>query len=107
MKQPKQLSLITNNTQFPQQWETPPDSFSSILFERVNPERNENRFYWLAWQPTLIDDGAVVRVRGRKGGGQQVFSATPFESLVEAWPMIKATIRTRLSHGYRVVLKRQ
>jgi predicted DNA-binding WGR domain protein len=85
------------------QWETPPEQFQAIGFERVNPERNEQRYYYISWQPTLIDDGAVVRIYGRKGGGQQVPTPTPFNSLAEAWPTIRKHIHTRLRHGYRVV----
>ena len=66
-------------------WATPPDDFHFILFEQVNPAKNEARFYYLAWQPTLTDSGAVVRVYGRKWGWQRVL-VTPFPSLTEAWP---------------------
>jgi predicted DNA-binding WGR domain protein len=72
------------------------------LFERVNPNRNEVRFYYLAWQPTLFDAGAVVRLWGRKGESQTEL-ATPFETLAEAWPTLRRLIRTRLRRGYRLI----
>lgn len=77
--------------------------FTSLSFELVNPARNEGRFYYLAWQPTLLDDGAVVRIYGRKGGRRRVMAPAPFPSLDEAWPMIRAIIRRRLRRGYRIV----
>ncbi|MCB0169343.1 MAG: WGR domain-containing protein [Anaerolineae bacterium] len=103
MQKIHQLSLINKDTQLPEQWEHLPKKFISILFERVCPEKNENKFYWLAWQPTLIDDWAVVRMHGRKDGFQRVLSPTPFRSLAEAWPVIKRTIRARVQRGYTIV----
>jgi predicted DNA-binding WGR domain protein len=84
------------------QWTNPPAGFRYILFERVDPVKNENRFYYLAWQRNLLGEWAVVRVYGRRGGRQHVL-ATTFASLVEAWPRIRALIRARLRHGYRIV----
>ena len=103
MKKARQLSLINQNTQLPEQWGQPPNNFTSILFERVCPEKNENKFYWLGWQPTLIDEWAVVRIYGRKDGFQRVLSPMPFRSLAEAWSVIKQTIRARVRRGYTVV----
>ena len=103
MKKVYQLSLINPDTQLMKQWEHPPETFTSILFERVCPEKNENKFYWLGWQPTLIDEWAVVRIYGRKGGFQRVLSPEPFVSLAEAWSVIKQTIWARVKRGYTVV----
>jgi predicted DNA-binding WGR domain protein len=60
-----------------------PTEFRYVLFERVNPARNESRFYYLAWQSTLFDAGAVVRLWGRKGETQREMT-TPFATLDEA-----------------------
>ncbi len=81
---------------------TTPAAFRYALFERVNPERNEARYYYLAWQATLFDTGAVVRLWGRKGETQREL-ATPYPTLDEAWPLLRRLIRTRLRRGYRVV----
>jgi predicted DNA-binding WGR domain protein len=81
---------------------TAPASFGYALFEKVSRERNEDRYYYLAWQPTLVDEGAVVRLWGRKGETQQT-RATPFGSLAEAWPLLRRLMRLRLRHGYRLV----
>ncbi|MEM7345059.1 MAG: WGR domain-containing protein [Chloroflexota bacterium] len=83
-------------------WQDPPTEFRYILFERHNRVKNEMRFYYLAWQPTLLAEGAIVRVWGRKHGQQRVM-VTEAASLDAAWPTIRALIRTRLRHGYRVV----
>ncbi len=77
-------------------------TFSRMLFDLTDPTENVYRFYYLAWQPTLFDRGAVVRIYGRKGGQQRALSPVPFESLEEAWPMIRGIVRKRLRHGYRV-----
>ena len=79
-----------------------PASFRYALFERVNPERNEFKFYYLSWQATLFDAGAVVRLWGRKSGSQRQ-KATPFASLNEAWPLLRRVMRSRLRRGYRVI----
>lgn len=84
-------------------YETPPDNFTYILFERTNTAENIARFYYLGWQPTLIDTGAVIRIYGRKNGAQQTITPQPFNSLAEAWPLLRGVIKARLRHGYRVV----
>ena len=79
-------------------------NFEYLLFERVNQTENEYRFYYLAWQPSLFDDGVVVRIAGRKRDGrQQVMAPLPYATFEEAWPAIRAIIRKRLRHGYRIV----
>jgi predicted DNA-binding WGR domain protein len=77
--------------------------FTYLLLERVNPEKNENRFYYLAWQPSLFEDGAVVRSYGRKDGHRRTLTPLPYPSLDEAWPLIRAILRRRLRHGYKIV----
>lgn len=77
--------------------------FTYLLLERVNPEKNENRFYYLAWQPSLFADGAVIRTYGRKDGPSRTLTPIPFASLDEAWPVIRAILRRRIRHSYRIV----
>ena len=79
------------------------EGFTTLLFERVNREENEARFYYLAWQSTLFAHGAVVRIYGRKGGRRRIMPPVPYPSLDDAWPMIRALIRRRLRHGYHLV----
>lgn len=83
-------------------WERPLPGFRFVLFEMTDFATNSYRFYYLAWQPTLFDAGAVVRIWGRRGGQQQHHSPQPFASLEDAWPLLRSIIKTRLRHGYRV-----
>ena len=83
------------------EWTNPPKAFRYIHFELINPGLNQRRFYLISWQETLLGPG-VVRVWGRKGE-TQTLTVDPFPSLGEAWPTIRATIRSRLRHGYKVV----
>jgi predicted DNA-binding WGR domain protein len=76
--------------------------FTYLLLERVDPAKNENRFYYLAWQPSLFDYGTVVRMYGRRDGQQRKLRPLPYPSLAEAWPLIRALIRRRLRHGYQI-----
>lgn len=84
------------------EWHEPPANFGLVLFDRTDLAVNARRFYQVSWEPTLLDDGAVVRIYGRKGRWKRV-AVTPFPSLETAWPFIRAVIRTRLRHGYRIV----
>ena len=77
--------------------------FTYLLLERVNPEQNENRFYYLAWQPSLLEDGTVVRSYGRKDGQRRTLTPLFYPSLTEAWPVIRALLRRRLRHGYQII----
>ena len=77
--------------------------FTSLRLERVNPAKNEKRFYYISWQPTLLDSGAVVRIYGRKGECRRIMAPIPFPALPDAWPFIRAVIRRRLRNGYRLV----
>lgn len=81
---------------------TPPAAFNYILFERVNPTRNEARYYYLSLQPTLFHPLAVVRLYGRKNETQRQVPPTPVNDLADAWPLIRRVIRTRLRHGYKI-----
>jgi predicted DNA-binding WGR domain protein len=85
-------------------WEKPPADFSFVLFERVEPEENANRFYFLGWMPTLLHPQAVVRMYGRKGETQHTITPQPFDSLEAAWPLLRSIIKARLRHGYHVVI---
>lgn len=85
-------------------WEKPLPGFRLLLFEMTDYAMNSHRFYYLAWQPTLLDAGTVVRIWGRKGGQQRHLSPQPFASLEDAWPLLRSIIKTRLRHGYRVAL---
>ena len=82
-------------------WEHCPDTFGYVRFERCALQDNANRYYILAWQPTLFGTGAVVRQFGRKGQSQRMLF-NEFSSLDTAWPFIRAVIRARLRHHYQL-----
>ncbi len=68
-------------------WATPPEDFQFVLFERVDRAENIARYYFVAWLPTLIDEGAVVRMYGRKGGGtHRVMSRSPLTRWIKPGP---------------------
>jgi len=70
--------------------------------ERVHPGKDEARFYLASSQPTL-SGWAVERSYGRMGRWQRLIPPLPFGSLEEAWPLVRAIIKRRLRHGYRVM----
>ena len=53
-------------------FEQAPDSFGYVVFDRTDRDADARRFYMIAWQSTLLDDGAVVRTFGRKGRWKRV-----------------------------------
>ena len=61
-------------------FEQAPDSFGYVVFDRTDRDADARRFYMIAWQSTLLDDGAVVRTFGRKGRWKRVLT-TPFPSV--------------------------
>ena len=75
--------------------------FTHIEFTRMDDAANAQRWYCLCWQPT-IEGWAVVRMHGRIGSPKHTLSPLLFDSLDEAWPTIRATIRKRLRNGYSV-----
>ena len=77
--------------------------FQYLLFERTNREKNEFRYYYLGWQPSLYDRGTVVRMYGRRNGQSRTMAPAPYPTLDDAWPLIRSIIRTRLRHGYTIV----
>jgi predicted DNA-binding WGR domain protein len=84
-------------------WTLPQPDFNQVEFERIDLAANARRYYLVAWQPDLFGEGAVIRLYGRMGRCKRVIT-TPFPSLEAAWPAIRAIVRTRLRHGYRLIL---
>jgi predicted DNA-binding WGR domain protein len=75
---------------------------AGMLFHKINPEKNERRFYYLEVGSSLVDEHAVLRVWGRIGG-QQRSLATPCASAEAAQTLARRLVRRRLQRGYRVV----
>ncbi len=69
--------------------------------ERINPERNERRFYAIHFVDTLLGP-AVMRVHGRKGAWARVLPPVFFPNLEAAEPYIQRLIQRRLRRGYRL-----
>lgn len=72
------------------------------LLHRVDPERNEKRYYHLSWGASLLYPWAVSRHWGRIGGAQQQM-ITPCESAEEAEKAAARLLRLRLKHGYKLI----
>jgi len=48
-------------------WDRSPADFTAVELVRLDPAANARRYYHIAWEPTLLDDHAVIRGCGRKG----------------------------------------
>jgi len=97
------IQIPRNGTLFPMDLDALRSGFTYIRFERIDAEKNEYRYYSLSWEPTLFDEGAVVRRYGRLNGQAHVLAPESFPSLEEAWPHIRSIMRRRLRNGYRIV----
>lgn len=67
--------------------------------ERINPQKNEYRFYAIYFVDTLLGP-AVMRAHGRKGAWARVLPPVFFPDLEAAEPYIRHLIRRRLRRGY-------
>ena len=76
--------------------------FTYIELEHVDCARNAHRYYRLAWESDLLGQVCLVRAWGRKGSPKRQ-RGTHFPTWPAAWPTVRALLRTRLRHGYRVV----
>ena len=72
------------------------------LLHRINPERNERRFYAVQVGPSLFDEHAVLRLWGRIGGYQRQM-VTPCPSPDDAQALARQLIQRRLQHGYQIL----
>jgi predicted DNA-binding WGR domain protein len=73
-----------------------------MLLHRINPEKNEARFYLVEVGPSLLDPWAVIRLWGRIGG-QQKGLVTPCQSDTEAEALARRLVRRKLKRGYIIV----
>lgn len=74
----------------------------SILLHRINPARNEYRFYLLSAGPSLLDECAVTRMWGRIGGRQRGM-VTPCNSAETADKLFNRLLKLRLRRGYQII----
>ena len=80
----------------------PTDWNEATLLHRVNPEKNEARFYFVSFGPALFDPHAVIRVWGRIGGYQRML-ITPCQTPMEARKLAMKLVQRRLKRGYRLI----
>jgi len=72
-----------------------------VLLHRINPDKNEARFYVVQSGPSLLDEHAVLRMWGRIGGYQRS-QVIPCASQQEADQLVAQLVKRRLRHGYRI-----
>ena len=69
-------------------------------FVKVNPTKNERRWYVISWGPTLFDTWAVVRTWGRLGGNWSQCRVEEFATEHEVVAEVKVQIERRMKRGY-------
>lgn len=69
-------------------------------FVRIRPERNEWRWYGIAWGPMLFGSWGVVLSWGRLGSSGRRRKVLEFASAEEAMGAADAQVRRRLRRGY-------
>lgn len=79
---------------------------TKIFLHRINPAKNEARFYLVEATPTLLDPYAVIRVWGRIGGAQR-HKINPCRSAAEAEELAERLVRRKIKRGYKVVIWRR
>lgn len=72
------------------------------LLHRINPEKNEARFYWVAAGPGLLDAWVVMRLWGRVGGHQRGL-VTPCPSAEAAEALAGKLVQKKIKRGYVVI----
>ena len=75
-----------------------------LMLVHTNTRTHRRRFYWIAWQPTLPGEWALVRQWGRMGSPGRIKVSYP-ASREAAAGKIRRLLRTRLRHGYRVTAR--
>ncbi|MCB0191913.1 MAG: WGR domain-containing protein [Anaerolineae bacterium] len=78
------------------------DWAEAALLHRINPDKNERRFYFVSIGPALFDPYAVIRMWGRIGGYQRML-VTPCQTSLEARKLATKLVQRRLSRGYRLI----
>ena len=78
------------------------DQDVSTLLHRIDPARNEARFYFVSIGPALFDPHAVIRIWGRIGGYQRLL-VTPCQTSTEARKLAKRLVQRRLKRGYKLI----
>ena len=69
-------------------------------FVKVDPEKNQRRWYVVAWGPTLFGDWAVMRAWGRLGADWSQRKVDEFPTEDEARAEAQAQVERREIRGY-------
>jgi predicted DNA-binding WGR domain protein len=75
---------------------------SYLRLARLDPVQQRQRFYALIWQPSLVDEGALLRSWGWVGARGRTVVAR-YADRDTAQPVIQRLIQRQLRQGYRVV----
>ena len=75
---------------------------SLTLLHRINPAKNEYRFYLVMTGPALFDEHAVIRFWGRIGGHQH-HMVSPCPTADDAARLAARLVQRRLKHGYKII----
>ncbi len=73
-----------------------------MLLHRINPEKNEARFYLVEAGSSLLDPYVVWRLWGRIGGHQRGM-ITPCPSAEAAEVLTSRLVQRKIKHGYKPV----
>jgi len=69
-------------------------------FVKVDPEKNQRRWYVVAWGPTLFGDWAVMRAWGRLDADWSQRKIDEFSTEDEARTEAQAQVERRERRGY-------
>lgn len=75
---------------------------SYLRLARLDPVQPRPHFYALSWQPSLFDEGALLRSWGRVGARGRTVVAR-YADRDTAQPVIQRLVQRQLRQGYRVV----
>ena len=76
-----------------------------ICLIRVDPMQNMNRWYYVAVQPTLFDEFAVICGWGRRGPEQAQWRILPVESQQEADELAERMVSGKIQRGYQRLVR--
>ncbi|HXV98623.1 MAG TPA: WGR domain-containing protein [Anaerolineae bacterium] len=71
-----------------------------MLLHRINPEKNEARYYRVEVRSCLASPYAVYRIWGRISRRRSGFVITPCISAAEAKALARQLVRRKIKRGY-------
>ena len=67
---------------------------------RINPARNEQRYYFLYVAPTLLGEHCIIRIHGRLGHHQHTLPPLIYPDATTAQRAVVILLQRRLKRGY-------